>query len=29
MENVKVWSYNDIGRSVIVRGNTVIAVRAG
>ena len=29
MEDVEVWSYSNTDRSVIVRGNTVIAVREG
>jgi len=29
MEDVEVWSYRNSDRSVIVRGNTVIAVREG
>jgi len=29
MENVEVWSYDDTNRSVIVRNDTVIAVREG
>jgi len=29
MENVEVWSYDDTGHSVVVRGDIVIAVREG
>jgi len=29
MKNIEVWSYDDTCRSVIVRGDTVIAVREG